>query len=73
MLENIQKFKITEVSAVPPIAVAFAKHPAVKQYDMSSVEGMGCGAAPLGMDIAQQVEKVFNGKFNLKQGYGMTE
>jgi hypothetical protein len=35
---------------VPPVVVALAKHPAVRsgKYDLSSVESVGCGAAPLG-------------------------
>jgi 4-coumarate--CoA ligase len=73
VLENVQRLKITEFSMVPPIAVALVKHPAVKQYDLSSIESITSGAAPLGRDISQQVELLWNSKLNLKQGYGMTE
>lgn len=73
VLEAMQKYKITEFTMVPPIAVAVAKHPAVKNYDLSSVMAIGSGAAPLGSEATREVEKVWGGKLNLKQGWGMTE
>ncbi|KAK5949814.1 hypothetical protein OHC33_009203 [Knufia fluminis] len=73
LLENIQKFKITDLAMVPPIAVMVAKHPVVKKYDLSSIEAIGSGAAPLGSEASREVEKVWGGRLNLKQGWGMTE
>ncbi|KIV88012.1 hypothetical protein PV10_09189 [Exophiala mesophila] len=73
LLEYIQKFRITDLHTVPPIAVALAKHPAVEKYDLSSVESIGCGAAPLGRDICLQIEKRLGDRLNMKQGWGMTE
>jgi 4-coumarate--CoA ligase len=79
LLEYIPKFKITDLNLVPPIAVALAKHPDVEKYDLSTVEFIGCGAAPLGRDVAEQLERRLNkGRkpencVNLKQGWGMTE
>jgi 4-coumarate--CoA ligase len=72
-LEYTQKFRITDFTLVPPIAVMLAKHPAVEKYDLSSVENVGCGAAPLGRDVSAQVERRLGGRLNLKQGWGMTE
>lgn len=73
VLEYIQQYRITDFIMVPPIAVALAKHPAVKNYDLSSIESIGSGAAPLGRDVSIQVEAIWNGKHNMKQGWGMTE
>lgn len=74
MLEYVQKYRITGLSLVPPIVVALAKHPAVKNYDLTSVEGAGCGAAPLGYEISLEFNKLWpNGQVNLVQGWGMTE
>jgi 4-coumarate--CoA ligase len=74
VLEAIQRFRITSLSLVPPIAVALAKHPAVKKFDLSSIEGVGAGAAPLGREISAEVERLWPpGKINMKQGWGMTE
>jgi len=67
LLANIQRFKITDLAMVPPIAVAVAKHPVVKKYDLSSIEAIGSGAAPLGAEASREVEKVWGGKLNLKQ------
>jgi 4-coumarate--CoA ligase len=74
MLEYTERFRITDFILVPPVVVALAKHPAVKQYDLSSVEAVGSGAAPLGREVCEEVEKLWpEGKINIKQGWGMTE
>ncbi|KAJ5516497.1 hypothetical protein N7527_008057 [Penicillium freii] len=74
MLEYTQKFRITDLILVPPVVVALAKHPAVKMYDLSSVELIGSGAAPLGREVCEEVERLWPpGKINIKQGWGMTE
>ena len=73
MLEHIQKYRITNLNLVPPIAVALTKRPEVKNYDLSSVVAASVGAAPLGPDPIRDFEKTFNGRFQLKQGWGMTE
>ena len=74
MLSYVEKYKITDLNLVPPIAVAMAKHPAAKQCDLSSVRYIGSGAAPLGSEVSKEVEQLWpGGKMNLKQGWGMTE
>jgi 4-coumarate--CoA ligase len=74
MLECVQKFRITDLILVPPVVVALAKHPAVRQYDLSSIDYIGSGAAPLGREISEEVEGLFPpGKLNVRQGWGMTE
>ncbi|KAK5124697.1 hypothetical protein LTR85_001410 [Meristemomyces frigidus] len=74
MLQYIQKYRITSLNLVPPIAVALTKRAEVKDYDLSSVEGAGCGAAPLGRESAVEFDNtVAKGRFQLRQGWGMTE
>ncbi|EAU39152.1 conserved hypothetical protein [Aspergillus terreus NIH2624] len=76
MLEYTEKFRITDYILVPPVVVALAKHPAVKsgKYDLSSVEVIGSGAAPLGREVCEEVEALWEpGRINIKQGWGMTE
>jgi 4-coumarate--CoA ligase len=74
MLTAIQKFRITTLALVPPIVVAMAKHPATKQFDLSSVESVGAGAAPLGPEICAAFDRLWpEGQVNIKQGWGMTE
>jgi acyl-CoA synthetase (AMP-forming)/AMP-acid ligase II len=55
----------------PPIAVALAKHPLVGQYDMSSVQVVFSGAAPLDGVLAAAVAARLD--CTVRQGYGMTE
>jgi len=74
MLQYVQKFRITSLVLVPPVVVAMAKHPATKKFDLSSVESIGSGAAPLGREVCVELEKLWPpGKINVKQGWGMTE
>ncbi|KAL6230939.1 hypothetical protein BDW75DRAFT_55514 [Aspergillus navahoensis] len=76
MLEYTEKFRISDYILVPPVVVALAKHPLVKsgRYDLSSVEEIGSGAAPLGREVCEEVEALWPpGKINIKQGWGMTE
>lgn len=68
-LKTIQDYKIRNVNVVPPIIVFLAKHPIVAKYDLSSLEVLGSGAAPLGQDLSEEVKKripslkyVFQGK-----------
>ncbi|CAL5871709.1 uncharacterized protein PFLUO_LOCUS5962 [Penicillium psychrofluorescens] len=71
MLEYTQKFRISDLILVPPVIVALAKHPAVKDYDLSSVEDVSSGAAPLGREVCEEVEALWPpGKINIKQGWG---
>ncbi|KAF9739032.1 AMP-binding enzyme [Paraphaeosphaeria minitans] len=74
MLQYIQAYRITDLVLVPPVIIAMAKHPAVKAFDLSSVEKVGSGAAPLGREIAEEFEKLWKDRsVNVKQGWGMTE
>lgn len=74
VLTSVQKYKITDLVLVPPVIVAMAKHPATKKFDLSSVEFVGCGAAPLGREVSEEFERLWpNGQINVKQGWGMTE
>jgi 4-coumarate--CoA ligase len=73
-LTYVAKYRITDLVLVPPIVVAMAKHPATRQFDLSSVESVGSGAAPLGREVCEEFEKLWpDGRVNVKQGWGMTE
>lgn len=67
-LGHIEKYRITDLAMVPPIAVLFAKHPAVKTSDLSSIAYLASGAAPLGREVCAEVEQLFpDGRVNVKQ------
>jgi 4-coumarate--CoA ligase len=57
---------------VPPMAVLLAKHPAAKNYDISHVRFLACGAAPVSAELQEQVMKVIPNA-EIGQTYGMTE
>jgi acyl-CoA synthetase (AMP-forming)/AMP-acid ligase II len=70
-LDLIERHGVTRTYVVPPIALALAKHPAVSGHDLSSVEIIMCGAAPLGEDLMAQVSARIG--CPVIQGYGLTE
>ncbi|KIW13292.1 hypothetical protein PV08_08480 [Exophiala spinifera] len=75
MLDHIQRFKITDLLLVPPILVAMAKHPSVRDgtCDISSVRRVVAGAAPIGMEVTKQFEELFHGEVKVRQAWGMSE
>jgi acyl-CoA synthetase (AMP-forming)/AMP-acid ligase II len=70
-LECMQKYRIKYAALVPPIILTLAKHPLVDRYDMSSLEWIMCGAAPLGGEIEQACADRLG--CSVGQGWGMTE
>ena len=70
-LSTIQDEQVTHFFAVPPMVLAFAKHPLVDSYDLSSLELVFSGAAPLGAELAQEASARIG--CDVVQGYGMTE
>ncbi|MEY8829816.1 AMP-binding protein [Sedimentitalea sp. XS_ASV28] len=70
-LDLCAKYRTRRMWIVPPIAIALAKHPIVDKYDLSAVEHVNSGAAPLGGDVAALVGRRLN--CVATQGYGMTE
>jgi acyl-CoA synthetase (AMP-forming)/AMP-acid ligase II len=70
-LALIQKHKITRLNVVPPMLVAFAKHPLVEKYNLSSLIELASGAAPLSAELAHAVMSRLG--CSVIQGFGMTE
>ncbi|MGN7860106.1 AMP-binding protein [Microbacterium sp. 22303] len=70
-LSLIQQHRVTFAFVAPPIAVALAKHPLVDQYDVSSLQEIFSGAAPLDEHLAEAVERRL--EVSVRQGYGMSE
>jgi len=71
-LAAIQKHHITSLYVAPPIVLALAKHPAVAQYDLSSLKYIICSAAPLDAALAAACSARL-GLPPVGQAYGMTE
>lgn len=72
MLRAIEKYRVTYMPVSPPLIVAFVKSEITGKYDLSSLQVLGCGGAPLGKEVADR----FRDKFphvEIVQGYGLTE
>lgn len=50
MLRAVEEFRVTHVALTPPVVVVLSKSFETDGYDLSSLEGVACGAAPLGKD-----------------------
>ena len=70
-LELVQKFRVSRGHVVPPIVLALAKHPLVDKYDLSSLESLMSGAAPLGGETQLLAARRLG--CLVKQAWGMTE
>ncbi|XP_027937605.1 4-coumarate--CoA ligase-like 5 [Vigna unguiculata] len=72
MLDAIQKHKVSNVPAVPPVILALVKYSSKARCDLSTLRRLGTGAAPLSKEVAQEFRKMFPW-IELRQGYGLTE
>lgn len=70
-LQICQDHKSRRMWIVPPVALALAKHPLVDEFDLSNLEQIFSGAAPLGAELSNAVGERLN--CVSLQGYGMTE
>ncbi len=70
-LNAMQTYKVTRAHLVPPIILALSKQPIVEGFDLSNLEIIMSGAAPLSESLTNACcERL---KCVLKQGYGLTE
>jgi acyl-CoA synthetase (AMP-forming)/AMP-acid ligase II len=70
-LTILQDYRVTRAFLVPPIVLALAKHPLVDRFDLSALQFINSGAAPLGADLEQACGKRLG--CDVFQGYGLTE
>lgn len=59
-LRYIEKYKVTTLQSVPPVCVMLSKRPEVSKYDLSSLQHMLCGAAPMSGELQNEVSTRFN-------------
>lgn len=70
-LTLVDKYKVKRACVVPPVVLAMAKHPLVEKFDLSTLETLFSGAAPLGAELASEAATRLG--CEVAQGYGMTE
>ena len=62
-----------QIYLVTPIAALLCKDPLVRKYDLSSVEYIFTGAAPMGKEIVDKLTEVLQPHFKqLRQGDGFS-
>ena len=70
-LALVEEHRATLLPAAPPIVLGLARHPAVDRFDLSSVELVICGSAPLSAELeAECAERLGR---PVLQVYGLTE
>lgn len=72
-LKAVQDYKVNTLYLVPPIIILMTKNPQLlAKYDLSAVKAIFTGAAPLGKETADELNKIYPSWF-IRQGYGLTE
>ncbi|KAK4943428.1 hypothetical protein LTR10_016919 [Elasticomyces elasticus] len=73
LLLSIQKYRLTELIVVPPVAVGVLKYPLTHKYSLKSVRVIWCGAGPLDKEHQSALQHVFGSEASFTQVWGMTE
>jgi acyl-CoA synthetase (AMP-forming)/AMP-acid ligase II len=69
-LRSIEQYHIEQLSIVPPILIQMITHQdECNKYDLSSIRYVFSGAAPLGVEVMDDIRKLYP-KWLLGQGYG---
>ncbi|KAL9062727.1 MAG: hypothetical protein Q9157_008682 [Trypethelium eluteriae] len=72
-LSAIQTHHINLLYLVPPIIINMVNNQSLlAEYDLSSIDAIFTGAAPLGKETAEDLLRIFP-SWTVRQGYGLTE
>ena len=71
-LEDAEKYRVTSMGGAPPIYVAMLAHPDIDKRDLSSVRTISSGAAPLPVEVIEELHRRFPDA-RIGEGYGLTE
>jgi long-chain acyl-CoA synthetase len=67
----IEKYKVKTFSAVPAMIHALVTSPIADQFDLSSLESVGSGSAPLPLGLIETFRNRFHAE--VYEGYGLSE
>lgn len=70
-LRVLQDYQVNIAPAVPPIVLELSRNPLVDSFDLSKLEVLHCGAAPLSVEVANACSERLG--VRISYGYGMTE
>lgn len=71
VLETIQHERVTTTMLVPTMLIRLTQYPPIRTYDLSSLQRVYFGTAPIPADKWQQAIDIFGNIF--RQNYGMSE
>ncbi|KAF8317925.1 acetyl-CoA synthetase-like protein [Clavulina sp. PMI_390] len=74
---GLAKYKVTTTSVAPPIIAALTVHPAVAKADLSRLDRLLCGAAPISgyllKKCSDRIKPIAGPNFLICSAYGMSE
>jgi len=70
-LQAIEKYEASAIGGAPQLFIPLVNHPDFKKYNLSSIQLVASGAAPLPVPVLEQMQKNFSGV--ITEGYGLTE
>jgi acyl-CoA synthetase (AMP-forming)/AMP-acid ligase II len=70
-LQALQDYEINILPVVPPIVLGLSRNSLVDRFDLSKLETLHCGAAPLSVEVANAACERLG--VRISYGYGMTE
>lgn len=71
-IENIEKYKVTQIAGAPQLYNTLLIMPQLQTVDLSSVRNVGSGAAPMSAEMQRKLSKIFPNAL-VSEGYGLTE
>jgi 4-coumarate--CoA ligase len=72
-MEGVEKYKVTDLTVVPPMAIAMIMSPLSKKYSLKSVKQGMVGAAPLRPEPQARLKALLGDDSTMTQVWGMTE
>jgi long-chain acyl-CoA synthetase len=69
---DAERYRVTTIGGAPPVFHALLQVPGLRDRDLSSVRSLASGAAPLAVDLIEQLSQVFPDAV-IGEGYGLTE
>ena len=71
VIDDVEKHRITSLGGVPTTWIAIMQLPGIEKRDLSSIEYVGSGGAPLPREVFNRVRQLTGLK--IRGGWGMTE
>lgn len=71
-LEDVQKYGATFIGGAPPLFVALLSVPGIENLNLSTVQTIVSGAAPLAVELLEKLNRFFPGAV-VVEAYGLTE